>query len=533
MTIFRVLCLFLAFASWLGIVSDVSAQGRCRRLASTCAEGPQIRNINGYDVFKDCWRYTENWECVDQDAQDFCAPIASSPGCYQLTAACTDYAFDGSCLKQTKEWRCPDPIVPDPPNTTRLPDTLTVVRDVIDDSACRLLANQSTCGRTEGRVCIEGPATRNINGLDIFKDCWKWTERFACQGTGTVSNCGPYETNPKCTLQNESCTDLNPITNQCNMVTRYYKCEDQPPVTNTVTTCGQMQCIAGVCDNADDPGDQDFVQAVTSLEVARQGAAYMDMNSMTLFNGHDNRCSRKLYGITSCCGSKVRAGTSDAAWGVGVAFRGGEAIMKYGSMFTHDALFPSTSIMDTLFGNVGSSFGSFSFYGMSWSSTAGFAFDPTSFAISVAIAVIVQMLACNEEEQTLSLKKGQNLCHYVGTYCDQRDPFGGCITKKDSYCCYNSLLGRVIQEQGRPQLGKSWGAANRPLCGGFTVAEMSALDFSRMDLSEFFSQIQAAALNTGAINTRAQEQADRYRTAVPGSYFPPQPPIGTCVPPNC
>jgi hypothetical protein len=62
---------------------------------------------------------------------------------------------------------------------------------------------------------------------------------------------------------------------------------------------------------------------------------------------------------------------------------------------------------------------------------------------------------------------------------------------------------------------------------------MGMLDFSRMNLSEFFGQIQSKALNTTAITTRAQDQANLYRTATPGSYINPSGPIGTCIPPGC
>src|SRR5262249_5686621 len=147
------------------------------------------------------------------------------------------------------------------------------------------------------RTCTEGAGTRNINGLDIYKDCWKWTETYACSdATGTVSNCGTLETNPACSVVSETCTDTNPITNTCSMTTRVYRCTDRPSTTTSVTQCGQLACIEGICDNADDPPDTGLAKAVAALELSRQASAYADYKARTIFNGVDNRCSRKLFG---------------------------------------------------------------------------------------------------------------------------------------------------------------------------------------------------------------------------------------------
>ena len=42
------------------------------------------------------------------------------------------------------------------------------------------------------------------------------------------------------------------------------------------------------------------------------------------------------------------------------------------------------------------------------------------------------------------------------------------------------MLGRILHQQARPQLGLGWGN-----CRGFTVAEIRRIDFDRLDLSEF------------------------------------------------
>ena len=101
---------------------------------------------------------------------------------------------------------------------------------------------------------------------------------------------------------------------------------------------------------------------------------------------------------------------------------------------------------------------------------------------------------CTGQEKALALKKSKGLCHYVGTYCSNKDPiFGKCLTKKSTYCCFNSKLSRIFQEQGRKQLGISFGSNQTPDCRGFTTEELQRIDFSKFDLEELFADLIASS----------------------------------------
>lgn len=101
-------------------------------------------------------------------------------------------------------------------------------------------------------------------------------------------------------------------------------------------------------------------------------------------------------------------------------------------------------------------------------------------------------LLCNSEERLLDTLEDKGLCHYVGSYCSKK-VLGVCVTKKQVSCCFQSKLTRIIQEQGRPQLGKTWGEPKKAVCEGFTVDEFSRLDLSQMDFSEIYSEFLEAA----------------------------------------
>jgi len=100
---------------------------------------------------------------------------------------------------------------------------------------------------------------------------------------------------------------------------------------------------------------------------------------------------------------------------------------------------------------------------------------------------------CKGTEQALAVLKKRGLCHKVGTYCSKKI-LGACVQKKATYCCFNSKLARIVHEQGRPQLqsfaGDLWGRPKSPRCRGFTAQEFQMLDFDRIDLSEWFGDIQ-------------------------------------------
>jgi conjugal transfer mating pair stabilization protein TraN len=189
---------------------------------------------------------------------------------------------------------------------------------------------------------------------------------------------------------------------------------------------------------------------------------------------------------------------SNAAMAIGAGIQAGKL---FGSPYMYDAMFASDipwlveKAVDAWSATAWTS--TTSFYGLqfSFSPTAGLqfvGFDPMSFAIQIGLMVLQDLISCDQPEQILAMRNGQNLCHEVGTYCSKKLPIvKTCIEKTKSYCCYNSRLARIINEQGREQIGKAWGSAKSPNCSGFTQSEFEAIDFSKIDLSEFTSEIMA------------------------------------------
>lgn len=98
---------------------------------------------------------------------------------------------------------------------------------------------------------------------------------------------------------------------------------------------------------------------------------------------------------------------------------------------------------------------------------------------------------CEESEFELAVKRQLKVTHYVGSYCADRTPFG-CIQERESYCVFTSPLSRIIQEQARAQLGISWGSKKNPNCRGLTIEEISSLDWSKIDLTEWIGILKTS-----------------------------------------
>lgn len=125
-----------------------------------------------------------------------------------------------------------------------------------------------------------------------------------------------------------------------------------------------------------------------------------------------------------------------------------------------------------------------------------------------SLAAATQLLAlflCSAEEKLLDQRDRMGFCHRVGTYCSD-SVLGVCVTKKTAYCCFESKLSRILQEQGRPQINKPWDRPKRETCEGFTVEEFARLDLSVMDFSEVYAEFVDAARLPDEVQTMTDIQ---------------------------
>jgi conjugal transfer mating pair stabilization protein TraN len=115
---------------------------------------------------------------------------------------------------------------------------------------------------------------------------------------------------------------------------------------------------------------------------------------------------------------------------------------------------------------------------------------------SVVMILIRIIWRCERDELELGAKRELRACHYAGSCCDSK-VLGVCVEKQKAYCCFNTPLARIVNEQGCPQLGRSWGNPKHPDCAGLSLSELERLDRSRIDLSEWLAILQDAGQFSG------------------------------------
>ena len=299
----------------------------------------------------------------------------------------------------------------------------------------------------------------------------------------------------------------------CQIWDKVYECTE-PEHTQEVN-----QCV-----------DRDFASAITNLEMLREIGQYYDVASQTFFNGEESKCSVKLGGALegvfggNCCKSQgdpddfrdwtVSAGTS---WAIS------KGVESLGSQYAFSMLAGNApQLMQTSFniaGNISGSLGfgggtpTLSFYGLGIGISNGMivvSFNPVGFAVAIALKALSNWLECEQDEIITAFRRDAGLCHKVGSYC-HTEALGACVEKRQTYCCYISKLARIINVEGRKQIGKSYGKPENPDCSGFSVSELESLDFSKMDLSEFYEDIVAKMPDTSNMVDRAKQQTEKMK----------------------
>ncbi|MDR1424965.1 MAG: conjugal transfer protein TraN [Azoarcus sp.] len=354
-------------------------------------------------------------------------------------------------------------------------------------------------------------------GCTVTASATPTTEMRACRQAAANpagDECAPFIA-AGCTLAGSECRQMSETTGACDITEKRYACTVPASATATVSNCpANVFCFAGECFNTAYTNDADFARSMSYLEAAREAGVYLDPNTLRVFSGEAGKCRRRL--LKDCC-------YSDSAG----ASMSNQSVSGTGSRLVFDILMNSENraflynAMTSLVTGAGFS-GTFSAYGVSIAvngaavpagSTVLYsgqsmivAVDPWTLAIAVVIYVVMEMSSCDDDEGKLAMQEGAKLCHTVGSYCSSRI-LGSCTERKTGKCCFNSMLARLINEQGRMQVSKGWGSAKYPDCSGFTVAELQRLDFSRMNLTEFYSSIVPTLPNAAAVINANRDHA--------------------------
>ncbi|WP_246382079.1 conjugal transfer protein TraN [Novosphingobium chloroacetimidivorans] len=309
-----------------------------------------------------------------------------------------------------------------------------------NDAACPF-ATSEACVSDDPEVCTSSdPETRIIDGVSVTQPCWAWSRPFTCQERrpGPPNDCAAVQAKPECTFDHDECLSADPD-GTCSVTDKVYRCtipgEEGEPDGAAICS-GDLYCINGECTQIERQASTEFKDAMVAVQTLGQVRDDFNPDDLTLFGGEKAGCHKPVFGLVNCCAGKT-SGLLTTATGAAALASGPAAIAALATPF-------------------------------------------------------LTMFLCSSEEKLLDVKDRMGLCHYVGTYCSDKI-LGVCTSKRKNFCCYQSKLARILQEQGRTQIGKSWGTAKNPICKGFSIVEFQKLDLSQMDFTEVYDDFMDAA----------------------------------------
>ena len=502
----------------------------CRQISQTCVDRyPTYRVINGKGYSMPCWGYERVMQCTTKNPENTCQGLAAEGSCSESARTCVK-SDDLGCIEWNVTYACGAGADDVEAGGAELVEDSTTIDSIVEVSTCREFEENPVC-RLEEEVCLEGPATKVVDGVPVYKDCWKTQSTFVCgAGSGdseVIDECAKLAADPACKKTESQCLGTDED-GSCLMRTETWVCGGGQEEVEAGVVCDGEICIAGLCEPTTSETSKDFLEGIALMEIIRQAGVYAEVGQDSIFGGTASSCTTKAFGFSCCSAEDAQTASSmdNSAFGVALTVgieAGWEAVKWVGSPFVYDILssYEQTSgLLTALYGTAGSGVysPSLSYYGVSVSisSTGSMTlnFSPAGFLAAAALEMAAEYFSCEETDRMHVLREARGLCHYVGSWCD-KSAGSKCLEKKESWVCFNSKLARIIAEQGREQLGLSWGTPRQPLTRGFTLAEFQSLDFSRMDLSAIVSDIALEAskngleLNVDAVLSRSKARVEQ------------------------
>ncbi len=415
---------------------------------------------------------------------------------------CGTYTWDSTSAKCTQQVTCPQDSSYSLSSSTKLDGVLDI------------------CVADTEHTCVSGTT---YNGLPVLK----------CEAAPVCEGDVTYDTTSNaCFVGNNTC----PLGEQ-------YTCMDQN---------GRMQCSANSCfDQTAPPGGEE--EAILDESMLQDDARNSDGTcggQIMIFTGKPSRCrppGLKVGYMNNCCESEqiMSEDVGNTAQATVSAIKtmyeiGQVAYNTYrianGAAYTINAAAGTITVGGTtLSGAVGAGVtagataGATTTAGAMMASMQAYAaalLNPATIAVAVAVMVAMKVIMGSGCDQTDIQTGGQvesKQCHYVGSYCEKKWPLVGCVQKAKGYCCFNSMMGRIIHEQGRPQLTTfapdgAWGSPKAPNCRGFVPGEFESLDFAKINMGEYFGELQkdmAAKIQNAQdkINLTIQQRTQQIQTA--------------------
>jgi conjugal transfer mating pair stabilization protein TraN len=128
------------------------------------------------------------------------------------------------------------------------PHTTVTESDQWDDQ-CPALASDGRCAITGAARCADGPGTKEVDGAQVTRACWRYETSLSCQFGSPTDECAPLAASG-CTPSGTVCRQMNAATGVCEVTENTYTCPVASASAVTARNCPtDVFCVAGSCFN--------------------------------------------------------------------------------------------------------------------------------------------------------------------------------------------------------------------------------------------------------------------------------------------
>lgn len=372
-----------------------------------------------------CWKYVEKSVCISKEKNN-CELFENNRGCTESKGECLEYTPIGYCKDYLKKFLCGSKFNQNNENAEvkHIDTEYNILKDEKDLSNCSENEKNNSCEFAE-EVCVEGPETRNINGKEIKKDCWKWEKKYVCRKAGVnsfIDECSEFKQNKNCKEEMRECLYKNQKSNECEHYEIEYNCTNQEIVKRECIK--NKFCIGDICKEKQRSSHNDFGKNISYLNILA-GMKSTDLEGCKCPEGKET-CIPNEIDTRNC-----------------KFFSGKQHICR-----CHTGEFNCCGDRGFLRG----------------------------------------LFKCEQHEKDLIQKRRSGLCYHYGSWRGKKLNF---FKSWQSHCCFKSKIAKIIQIQGRDQLGIGWGDRKNPDCRALTLDEIKRINFSKIDFSEAFSEFES------------------------------------------
>lgn len=115
---------------------------------------------------------------------------------------------------------------------------------------------------------------------------------------------------------------------------------------------------------------------------------------------------------------------------------------------------------------------------------------------------------CSADELNIAKLRDAEQCIEVGTYCET-EILGVCIDERNAFCCFDSVIARILNQEAKKQLGRGYGIPENPDCSGIDLNDLAKVDFTKADFSAFHRNVISRNISPPNVKADADFMEER------------------------